>query len=111
MSSSAELVLLDSCQSVWWLQEQQGAAASPVDTEDAEKVNMRRQIEQLELAAAALQMQGSSHVAEQSGVADEERLEAALQQQQLQARIDQLEAGAHYLFQVMHLADFNSYFS
>lgn len=61
---------------------------------------MRRQIEHLQQQAAASQ---STQAAEQSGVTDDERLEAALQQQQLQARIDQLEVGAWPLLQVcMH---------
>lgn len=65
------------------------------DTEDAEKANMRRQIEQLEQAAAAQAQLQYSHSAEQSGVTDDERLEAALHQQHLQARIDQLEVGMY----------------
>lgn len=61
---------------------------------------MRKQIEHLQQQAAASQALQNSQAAEQSGITDEERLEAALQQQQLQARIDQLEVGAWPLLQV-----------
>lgn len=78
-----------------WLQNQQGASVHSSQPEDVEKANMRKQIEQLQAAAAQTQLQNSYQTAEQSGVTDEERLEAALQQQQLQARIDQLEVRSY----------------
>lgn len=66
---------------------------------------MRKQIEQLQAAAAQTQLQNSYQTAEQSGVTDEERLEAALQQQQLQARIYQLEVRSYVMCKQQLLRD------
>jgi len=58
--------------------------------EDEEKAALRHHIQQLEKAAARADWE-SHNLAAASQATDEERLEAALQQEQLQARIHQLE--------------------
>ena len=58
--------------------------------EDEEKAALRHHIQQLEEAAARADWE-SHTLAASSHATDEERLEAALQQEQLQARIRQLE--------------------
>lgn len=57
--------------------------------EDEEKAGLRQQIQQLEDAAA--RGEGNGQQAEGSQATDQERLDAALQQERLQARIHQLE--------------------
>ena len=57
--------------------------------EDAEKAALRQHIQQLEEAAAQGEWAGQQAATSQA--TDEERLEAALQQERLQARIRQLE--------------------
>lgn len=57
--------------------------------EDEEKAALRQHIQQLEDAAARGEQAGQQAAASQA--TDEERLEAALQQERLQARIRQLE--------------------
>ena len=71
----------------------QGRMASPSQQEqqeDEEKAALRDHIHQLEQAAARADWE-SHNLAAASQATDEERLEAALQQEQLQARIHQLE--------------------
>ncbi len=70
----------------------QGRMASPSqqEQEDEEKAALRDHIHQLEDAAARADWE-SHNLAAASQATDEERLEAALQQEQLQARIHQLE--------------------
>ena len=71
----------------------QGRMASPSQQEqqeDEEKAALRHHIHQLEEAAAKADWE-SHDLAAASQATDEERLEAALQQEQLQARIHQLE--------------------
>ena len=71
----------------------QGRMASPSQQEqqeDEEKAALRHHIHQLEEAAARADWE-SHNLAAASQATDEERLEAALQQEQLQARIHQLE--------------------
>ena len=57
--------------------------------EDEEKAALKQHIQQLEDAAA--RGEGNGHEAGGSQATDQERLEAALQQEHLQARIHQLE--------------------
>lgn len=57
--------------------------------EDEEKAALRQHIQQLE--DAAVRAEGTGREAGSSQATDQERLEAALQQEHLQARIHQLE--------------------
>ncbi len=58
--------------------------------EDEEKAALRHHIQQLEEAAARADWEGQN-LAASSQATDQERLEAALQHEQLQSRIRQLE--------------------
>lgn len=84
-----------------------GPVSPAGQVEDEEKAAMRRQILQLEQAAAAqASLELSNQLAAQSRVTEEERLEAALQQQQLHVRIQQLEvspSGSWLQFCAPHL--------
>ena len=75
-------------------------SASSEQQEDEEKAALRHHIQQLEDAAARGDWEGQN-LAASSQATDQERLEAALHQEQLQARIRQLEAGHINTFTAM----------
>ena len=64
--------------------------SSPQSGHDEEKAALRHHIEELEQAAGRADWE-ANRLAASSLATDQERLEAALQQEQLQARIRQLE--------------------
>ena len=72
--------------------------------DDEEKAALRQHIQQLEEANARAEWQ---EPAASSQLPDEERLEAALQQAQLQERIRQLEVLFLLLASVMYVLSFN----
>ena len=72
------------------VQERMASTSQGEQQEDEEKAALRHHIQQLEEAAARADWE-SHNLAASSHATDEERLEAALQQEQLQARIRQLE--------------------